>query len=284
MGATAAISWTLSRFAFLMTHVSFGVAVNMLLNDPFDLGLVSLDAKQRVDDAVCERFNQDAIKNDVIWFALWWGSHSILAREAVKKALGLWESPLERPIFAAIASVMWLLNSLNWQPISNCASEFFDVYTLELTPFNILRILVVLAGVFEVLSLLYSLPDHVFGTAKYKYLAGKLPAPGLITKLPYNIVRHPAAAGFLWAFWAYPSYTTNHIFFAGMWTVFIIVGTLVLEESGIRSDTSEFGCQYKVYAQKIGSLYPTPFAIKRLFGLATFDMDAEMKKANSKSK
>lgn len=43
--ATAVLSYTLSRVAFVATHVVFAYWLNYLLNDPLNLGLVTLDAK-----------------------------------------------------------------------------------------------------------------------------------------------------------------------------------------------------------------------------------------------
>jgi hypothetical protein len=56
---------------------------------------------------------------------LWWTSHSGLARSKVKKALGIDEHPIERPLFAAVATIVWFLNIHNWIPISNCYK--FDI-------------------------------------------------------------------------------------------------------------------------------------------------------------
>jgi hypothetical protein len=42
---TVAFSYVLSRVAFVATHVVFAYWLNFILNDPLDLGLVTLDAK-----------------------------------------------------------------------------------------------------------------------------------------------------------------------------------------------------------------------------------------------
>jgi hypothetical protein len=42
---TVALSYVLSRVAFVATHVVFAYWLNFILNDPLDLGLVTLDAK-----------------------------------------------------------------------------------------------------------------------------------------------------------------------------------------------------------------------------------------------
>ena len=87
-------------------------------------------------------------------------------------------------------------------------------------------------------------------------LSSKIPAAhGIIAGHPYGIVRHSAAAGFLWLFWSFPSYTTNHLFYTLQWTIFILVGTL-FEEGGIKKDDTEFGRQYKKYSSAVSAFIP----------------------------
>lgn len=134
--------------------------------------------------------------NNVLWFALWWGTHSILARKRVKvsiashlfmcshdhnernvhyfgllqETLGLWQHPLERPLFATWAWIVWGLNVHFWKPINTCTSW----NPLEV-PIHVWAISgsIFTAGVILIVGLLWSLPDHVFGTARYQYEQGK---------------------------------------------------------------------------------------------------------------
>ena len=43
-------------------------------------------------------------------------------------AVGLWQHPLERPLFAVIAPIAWLITLLFWKPVTNC--ETFSVFDL----------------------------------------------------------------------------------------------------------------------------------------------------------
>lgn len=74
------------------------------------------------------------------------------------------------------------------------------------------------------------------------------------TLYPPSRSRHPAAAGFLWMFWALPSYSTNHIFYALQWTVFILIGTLFEEGGLVREDA--FGKQYAKYKKQVSAFIP----------------------------
>jgi protein-S-isoprenylcysteine O-methyltransferase Ste14 len=75
------------------------------------------------------------------------------------------------------------------------------------------------------------------------------------------------AAAFLWFYWfAVPNWTVNHIVLGLIWTVFIIVGTLVFEEGGLRGP-DEFGQKYAAYANKVNPFFPSIWSLKRFVGL-----------------
>jgi len=52
-------------------------------------------------------------------------------------------------------------------------------------------------------------------------------------------------------YWSLPAYTANHLLLATLWTVFIVIGTLVFEEGGLKGD-DEFGVKYHAYSQDVG--------------------------------
>jgi len=258
------LSYLLSRFAFLGTHLVFVYWLSFLLNDPLNLGTNTLDVKVPQPAATCTPFIQENIVYDLGLFALWWGTHSFLARTFYKKAVGLVEHPIERPLFAAIATIAWGVNVLLWKPITDC--ERWYPLELPLSRWFVHGPIIGLAVVL-VVGFLWLLPDHVFGTAKYQYPQGKFPHHSILGGFPYGLVRHPAASGFLWAYWALPAYTTNHIFLASLWTVFIVVGTLVFEEGGLKNDKTGFGKQYLAYRKNVPAFYPSVNGLLELFGL-----------------
>jgi len=256
------LSYILSRFAFLGTHVVFLYWFNFLLNDPFELGANTLDFKETKPQGKCTPLIEENLKYDLVLFAIWWGSHSILARKAVKTALGLWEHPLERPLFAAIATIVWGTTLFLWKPITDCSK--WDPLNVPLHIWAVSGTLVAL-GSLIIVGFLWKLPDHVFGTARYQYRQGQIPKGKILLDFPYGLVRHPAATGFLWAYWALPAYTPNHIFLASLWTVFIVVGTLVFEEGGLKG-TDEFGQKYEQYRREVPAFCPRPASILKIFG------------------
>jgi protein-S-isoprenylcysteine O-methyltransferase Ste14 len=259
-------SFLLSRFAFLGTHVVFLYWLSFLLNDPLNLGTNTLDFKQPAPPGTqCRRLIPENVSHDLMLFALWWGTHSLFARKAYKQAIGLWNHPLERPLFATIATIMWGINVIFWKPISDCSR--WNPLTV---PPQIWAAsgTVILFAILLVVGFLWYLPDHVFGTGRYSHPPGSPPKHGIITGFPYGLVRHPAATGFLWAYWALPAYTENHIFLASLWTIFILVGTLVFEEGGLKGE-DEFGKKYLQYKNEVWAFVPNVNYLKSVVGLGS---------------
>jgi len=233
-----------------------------MLNDPFHLGTKTLDAQTILPEGQCQPFIRDNFIFDIFLFGLFWAQHSIMARKKFKELLGLWQHPAERPIFAISATTLWFVTLYFWRPITYCSR--WDPFTVPLWIWAISGTIIVL-GSLLIVGFLWWLPDHVFGTSRYQYEQGKFPAVhGIIRGFPYGLVRHPAATGFIWIYWSLPAYTLNHIFLSAMWSVFIIIGTLVFEEGGLRGN-DEFGKSYAKYAKEVAAFYPTPSAVACMF-------------------
>eukprot|EP01063_Lacrimia_lanifica_P029001 TRINITY_DN434_c1_g4_i1.p1 TRINITY_DN434_c1_g4~~TRINITY_DN434_c1_g4_i1.p1 ORF type:complete len:294 (+),score=125.76 TRINITY_DN434_c1_g4_i1:71-952(+) len=267
-------SFLLSRISFVLTHVTFAYFLLFILNDPLQLlpkalfPLMDVRAEDVRGEGACTPVNWDAVKNNALWFGAWWATHSLPSRSLFKKyVLGTLNDkgeihPIDRPGFAIVAPVMWFLTMYKWVPVSDCAR--FDPLAVSPAVWAVSGSVIVGALVL-VLSLLYMLPSHVFGTDRHLYPQGEYPHGKLITGHPYGLVAHPAAAGFLWVWWALPAYTANHIQLVAMWTTFIVLGT-VLEEAGLNGE-SEFGIVYGRYRAKVSGFFPTVWSIRNTLGL-----------------
>ena len=271
------ISFVLSRFAFVGTHLVFALWLVFLFNDPFNFAkfvpfkipTVDVTESELKPESTCTPLNTAHLYNNLAYFGLWWGTHSGLARTATKKFLGLVEHPIERPLFATVATITWFLQVYTWQPITDCSR--WDVISTP-TIFWAISGFVMLVGTVLIVGLLWTLPDHVFGTGKYKYPQGQFPEHKVIKgTFPYGLVRHPAAAGFLWFYWALPSYTPNHLLLAVLWTVFIVLGTIVFEEVGISDENTEFGREYVKYRKQVWAFFPTINSTLTVLGLKKFE-------------
>jgi len=226
-----------------------------LFNNPLNFPLVNtLDAKHTKPAGVCTTFDWDAAKSNILlWFFVWWVPHSALSRRVVKQALGLYNHPLDRPLFGTFACLGIATWTHLWQPVSDC--QKWDPFSTSLLRWAISAPIMGFA-LFLILNFFWTMPDHVFGTSRHICNPNAKPH-GIFTKFPYGMVRHPAAAGFLWLFWSIPSWTTNHLLYATLWSIFIVVGTS-FEEGGLRSDTGEFGRSYCKYADQVGMFFPKP--------------------------
>lgn len=191
------LSYLLSRTSFIGTHLVFVYWLNYILNDPFNIGGNTLDVRQVKPEGQCNPLILDNLYHDLLLFGLWWGTHSGFARLAYKKAVGLVEHPLERPLFATFAWILWGVNVHFWRPITDC--QKWDPFNIPL-PVWIVSGSIITLGSLLIVGLLWSLPDHVFGTSKYKYKQGEFPKGKIIIQFPYGLVRHPAAAGKFFTF------------------------------------------------------------------------------------
>ena len=52
----------------------------------------------------------------------------------------------------------------------------------------------------------------------------------------------------------------NHLLLVSLWTLFIVVGTLAFEESGLRGK-SEFGQKYEKYSSHVWAFVLSPWSI-----------------------
>jgi len=254
-------SYLLARIgSFALLHVNFVVMLLFLLNDPFNWGFNTIDAHE-VRGKDCQKFDVHSFFQNLGWFMVWWIQHSGMARKAFKQvsernvfhdvvqATGLWQHPLERPLFGTVSNIVLFNFLYRWRPITDC--ERWDIFHTSLTAWAISLPVIGLA-LFVILYFFYTFHDHVFGTARYKIPPGTTVEAKISNVFPYNMVRHPTAASFLYFFWVIPSYTPNHVYFATLWTLFILAGTS-FEEKGLES---EFGHEYNAYRQRVGQYFP----------------------------
>ena len=65
---------------------------------------------------------------------------------------------------------------------------------------------------------------------------------------------------------------------ASLWSIFIVIGTLVFEEGGLRG-TDEFGAKYAAYAKEVAPLWPSWYSIQSFLGCPVAPTNGKAKKA-----
>jgi methanethiol S-methyltransferase len=176
--------------------------------------------------------------------------HSVMARPAFKR---WWTKfvpeQIERSTYVLLASLCLLLLFWYWQPLGGVIWQVQSetarivIQTVCLLGFGIVLICTFLINHFD-----------LFGLRQvWLYFMGK-PYTHLEFKTPmlYKYVRHPLYFGFLVAFWAAPTMTAAHLFFAVMTTGYILVA-IQLEEHDLMQ---QFGSKYRQYRESAPMLIP----------------------------
>ena len=81
------------------------------------------------------------------------------------------------------------------------------------------------------------------------------PSMPLTIRGPYRWVRHPLYLFMIVLFWAYPSLTADRVLFNILWTIWVVIGT-ILEERDLVED---FGDAYRDYQANVPMLVPHGF-------------------------
>src|SRR5215210_9238114 len=164
--------------------------------------------------------------------------HSIMARPAFKR---WWTSiipeHLERSTYVLLASLCLMLLMWKWQPVSGIVWST-DNETVKSLLFVacVLGWLIVLASTFLINHFdLFGLRQvwlYLLGR-EYTHLPFKTPAF-------YRHVRHPLYLGWLFAFWATPTMTAAHLFFAAATTLYILAAIQFEEGDLVRLHGDEY--------------------------------------------
>ena len=176
--------------------------------------------------------------------------HSIMARPGFKRILTEYiPKAAERSTYVLFSNLALILLFWQWQPMGG------TIWNVEN---GILRIALYTLFAFGWTTVLVTsfLINHfdLFGLRQvWLYLRGvtytqlKFGTPG-----PYKYVRHPLYVGWLFAFWATPTMTAAHLFFAIATTAYILVAIRYEERDLI----SEHGSAYEQYRESVSMFIP----------------------------
>lgn len=187
---------------------------------------------------------------DALLLTLFALQHSIMARPAFKQWwTRLVPEPVERSTYVLLASVCLLLLFWYWQPLGGIVWEVDSETTqLVLNSLCLFGFGLVLVSTFLI--------NHfdLFGLRQvwFYFMGRKYEAIPFRTPLFYNYVRHPIYLGFIIAFWATPTMTAAHLFFAIMTTAYMVVAIQFEENDLIK----QFGAKYMEYKKLAPMLIP----------------------------
>lgn len=181
---------------------------------------------------------------------LWGMQHSVMARKGFKERwTRVVPAHTERATFCLASSVALMVVMLGWAPTGGI------VWQLESPIARTAVIGLQAAGWILLLAASHEI-DHyeLFGLKQPFYaMKGKaIPKPEFQTKRIYRFVRHPIQTGIFIGMWAAPTMSASHLMFAGLMTVYILVGLYFEERDLVR----QFGQRYLRYQREVPRLLP----------------------------
>ena len=176
--------------------------------------------------------------------------HSGMARVAFKRQITRVISPtIERSTFVFASSIALLAVITLWRPLGGVVWSVQNeairtvLYVAFACGWGIVLVTTFLINHFELFGL-----RHVF-----LHFRGQPYRPvDFQTRAFYRFVRHPLMTGFVIAFWATPTMSAGHLFFAVMTTAYILIA-VQLEE---RDLVTFHGDEYRKYQRQVGMLLP----------------------------
>ena len=192
----------------------------------------------------------EALLIDFGLLLLFAAQHSVMARPTFKQAwTQLVPKAAERSTYVLLSSLALMFLFWQWRPIGGV------VWNIENQALRFVLYGVCAKGWLLVLSSTFLLNHFdLFGLRQvYLFLRGKEHTP-LVFRTPifYRHVRHPLYLGWLTAFWATPTMTVAHLFFAMATTVYILIA-IQLEE---RNLADAHGESYQRYRKQVPMLLP----------------------------
>ncbi|MFT5423884.1 MAG: protein-S-isoprenylcysteine O-methyltransferase Ste14 [Phycisphaerales bacterium] len=177
--------------------------------------------------------------------------HEIMARPWFKAIITRFiPVAIERSVFVLLSSGILLLMFWQWRPITG---ELWNVTGPAAWGFWAVAALgwfVVLGSTFIINHFdLFGLRQTVLHATGREYTA-----VGFKLRFFYKVCRHPLMLGFIIAFWATPVMTYTRLLFAGLMTLFVLVG-VQFEEKDLIAD---HGDDYREYKKQVRGLVPLP--------------------------
>ncbi len=218
----------------------------------YSAGFVSNIYVSRTIDAPPNGSVLSAVLIDLALLTIFALQHSLMARQPFKQWLAkLLPAAAVRSTFVFCSSVALVLVIAFWRPIGGVIWHVEGTLAVVLTAVSAAGWVLVLASTFAI--------DHfeLFGVKPvWRHFQGRAEAAEQF-RLPklYRVVRHPLYLGFIIAFWAAPTMTLSHAFFALGTTIYILCAIRFEERDLVR----QFGEKYARYREQVPMIVPVTF-------------------------
>ena len=188
---------------------------------------------------------------DVMLSLLFFAQHSWMLRNGARARLAAVIPPVyQSGVYATASGLALLVVVLLWQPST------VRLFTLA-PPWRYVAHGLALAALALFIWGFRSLRsfDPLGIRPLANHLRSKPPEPcPFAVRGAYRFVRHPLYLAIIVLFWSNPDLTADRLLFDGLWTAWIVVGTL-LEE---RDLVAELGDAYRSYRRSVPMLIPLP--------------------------
>jgi protein-S-isoprenylcysteine O-methyltransferase Ste14 len=191
-----------------------------------------------------------AVLIDGLLLAVFALQHSVMARPGFKAIVTrVVPTAAERSLYVLASSVALLVLFWLWRPIGGTVWEVDDAAArLVLHAVFAIGWATVLVTTFLINHFdLFGLRQVWLFLRGRPYTQLRFTTPG-----PYRHVRHPLYVGWLLAFWATPTMTVTHLFFAAMTTAYILIA-IRFEERDLEA---AHGADYAAYRRSVPMLVP----------------------------
>ncbi len=186
-----------------------------------------------------------------ILLAIFAVQHTLMARPGFKRAwVSIVPSSMERSTYVLLSSVALVVMYSHWLPMTDV------IWDLSGTTPGLILLLLSLVGWAIVLSSSFMINHFDLFGLRQVYANFKQTTPTELkftTRFYYRLVRHPIMTGFLIAFWATPTMTTGHFFFAVVNTIYVYIAVKHFEE---RDLIDAIGEDYVKYQKEVGPFFP----------------------------
>ena len=186
---------------------------------------------------------------DILISLVFFFQHSGMIRRSFRHRLNpLIPSQYQGALYTIASGFILLASITFWQRTDTMLFEAQGVPAIVMRVFYLLSVLGMCWG----MGALHSI--DMFGLDPILKIRRPIPSPATILTIrgPYRWVRHPLYLFMIVLFWSCPSLTADRLLFNALWTIWIIIGT-ILEERDLISD---FGDAYREYQAMVPMLIP----------------------------